>query len=147
VQRPKLRGTTEKFASRLFGTGITRTNALESLVIASFVRGLSVRDVENALADALGPEAALSKSTVSTICQAIRSEYAAWCDRDLSGVVLDYLFLDASHFKMHTNAGSRCWRPGASPTRANQCSSGSRRPPRRAPTRGRTSWRAWSSAG
>ena len=106
VQRPKLRGTTEKFASRLFGTGITRTNALESLVIASFVRGLSVRDVENALADALGPEAALSKSTVSTICQAIRTEYSAWCDRDLSGVVLDYLFLDASHFKMHTGAGS-----------------------------------------
>ena len=67
VQRPKLRGTTEKFASRLFGTGVTRTNALESLVIASFVRGLSVRDVENALADALGPEAALSKSTVSVI--------------------------------------------------------------------------------
>lgn len=106
VRRPKLRGTNEKFASRLFGTHVTRTNALESLVIASFVRGLSVRDVENALADALGPEAALSKSTVSTICQAIRTEYAAWCERDLSGVVLDYLFLDASHFKMHTNAGS-----------------------------------------
>jgi transposase-like protein len=96
VQRPKLRGTTEKFASRLFGTHVTRTNALESLVIASFVRGLSVRDVENALADALGPEAALSKSTVSTICQAIRTEYATWRERELSGVVLDYLLLDAS---------------------------------------------------
>src|SRR5690606_40888522 len=71
------------------------------LVIASFVRGLSVRDVEGALADALGPEAALSKSTVSTICQAIVAEYDAWCRRDLSGVELDYLFLDASHFKMH----------------------------------------------
>jgi putative transposase len=105
IARPKLRGTTEKFASRLFGTGVTRTNALESLVIASFVRGLSVRDVEGALADALGPEAALSKSTVSTICQAIIVEYDAWCRRDLSGIELDYLFLDASHFKMHD--GSR----------------------------------------
>jgi putative transposase len=28
---------------------VTETNALESLVIASFVRGLSVRDVEAAL--------------------------------------------------------------------------------------------------
>jgi putative transposase len=46
VERPKLRGTTEAFASRLFGTGVTKTNALESLVIAGFVRGLSVRDVE-----------------------------------------------------------------------------------------------------
>lgn len=101
IARPKLRGTTEKFASRLFGIGVTRTHALETLVIASFVRGLSVRDVEGALADALGPEAALSKSTVSTICQAIVAEYDAWCRRDLSGVELDYLFLDASHFKMH----------------------------------------------
>ncbi|MGW0825284.1 IS256 family transposase [Streptomyces sp. NPDC002845] len=101
VARPKLRGTTEKFASRLFGTQATRTNALESLVIASFVRGMSVRDVENALADALGPEAALSKSTVSAICTAIRDEFDAWRRRDLAGLRLDYLFLDASHFKMH----------------------------------------------
>ncbi|MGJ6970159.1 IS256 family transposase, partial [Streptosporangium sp. G11] len=92
------------FASRLFGTGVTRTNALETLVIASFVRGLSVRDVESALADALGPEAALSKSTVSTICQAITTEYDTWCRRDLTGVELDYLFVDASHFKMHDGA-------------------------------------------
>ena len=32
VQRPKLRGTDEAFASRLLGIGVTRTNALESLV-------------------------------------------------------------------------------------------------------------------
>src|SRR5919108_4071381 len=68
VERPKLRGTTEAFASRLFGAGVTKTNALESLVIAGFVRGLSVRDVEATLADALGAEAALSKSTVSPVC-------------------------------------------------------------------------------
>jgi putative transposase len=106
VHRPKLRGTTEAFASRLFGAGVTRTNALETLVIASFVRGMSTRDVEAALADALGSEATLSKSTVSTICQAIRAEYAAWCERPLQDVELDYLFLDASHFKMHPNAGA-----------------------------------------
>nr|WP_139043377.1 hypothetical protein [Mycobacterium lentiflavum] len=38
---------------------------MESLVIASFVGGLSVRDVEATLADALGDQAAISKSTVS----------------------------------------------------------------------------------
>jgi hypothetical protein len=46
----KLRGTSEAFASRLLGTGVTKTHALESLVIAGFVRGLSTRDVEAALA-------------------------------------------------------------------------------------------------
>jgi len=30
LQRPKLRGTTERFASVLFGAGVLRTNALEA---------------------------------------------------------------------------------------------------------------------
>lgn len=101
LERPKLRGTTTAFASRLFGKHVTRTNALESLVIASFVRGLSVRDVEATLAEALGDQAAISKSTVSTVCQAIKTEYETWTGRRLDAVMLDYLFLDASFFKMH----------------------------------------------
>jgi hypothetical protein len=40
VARPKLRGTTAALASRPFGKTITRSNALESLVIAGFVRGV-----------------------------------------------------------------------------------------------------------
>jgi transposase-like protein len=104
VARPKLRGTTERFASALFGKSIARSNALESLVIAGFVRGLSVRDVENTLADALGAEAALSKSTVSRVCQAIGDEFTTWSARRLDDLELDYLFLDASMFKMHPGA-------------------------------------------
>src|SRR5262249_57609918 len=65
LERPKLRGTTAVFASRLFGKHVTKTNALESLVIASFVRGLSVRDVEATPADALADQAAISQSTVA----------------------------------------------------------------------------------
>jgi putative transposase len=101
LARPKLRGTTEAFASRLFGAHVTKTNALESLVIASFVRGLSVRDVEATLGDALGDQAAISKSTVSAICQQLKEEYQAWAARRLDDVMLDYLFLDASFFRMH----------------------------------------------
>jgi transposase-like protein len=101
LARPKLRGTSEAFASRLFGTYVTKTNALESLVIASFVRGLSVRDVEATLADALGDQAAISKSTVSAICGQIKDEYEAWAKRRLDQITLDYLFLDASFFRMH----------------------------------------------
>lgn len=104
LYRPKVRGTNEKFASRLLGTGVTRTNALESLVIAGFVRGLSTRDVEASLAEALGPEATVSRSTVSNICQAIKSEFDQWKTRDLSKVELEYLFIDGSHFKMHPGA-------------------------------------------
>jgi transposase-like protein len=106
LERPKLRGTDEQFASRLLGAGVCRTNALESLVIAGFVRGLSVRDVEMTLADALGAEAALSKSTVSRICEAIKVEFETWGQRDLSDVALDYLYLDGSHFKFHQGSAA-----------------------------------------
>ena len=106
LARPKVRGTLEKFASRLLGKKVTRTNALESLVISGWVRGLSDRDITAALAETLGPEATVSKSTVSRICEAIRDEFAVWRTRDLSQVELDYLFVDASHFKMHDGARS-----------------------------------------
>jgi putative transposase len=42
-ERPKLRGTLESFSSRLLGKKGTKTNALESLVISGWVRGLSDR--------------------------------------------------------------------------------------------------------
>src|SRR6476646_3822368 len=106
LARPKLRGTTERFASRLFGMHVTKTNALESLVIAGFVRGLSTRDVEAALVEALGEQAAVSKSTVSRICGEIKTQFEAWSARRLDDVELDYLFLDGSHFKYHANASA-----------------------------------------
>lgn len=106
IARPKLRGTSEPFVSRLFGKGITRTNAVESLVIAGYIRGLSTRDVEATLADALGEQAALSRSTVSRICGAIKDEFDAWRSRELSDIELEYLFLDASHFRYHQGARS-----------------------------------------
>ena len=104
VRRPKLRSTLVPFASQLFGAGVTRTNALESLVIAGWVRGLSDRDVEAALAETLGPDATVSTSTMSPICERLRDEFAAWNRRRLDDIELDYLFLDGSHFRDHDGA-------------------------------------------
>ena len=140
MERPKLRGTPEAFASRLLGKHVTKTKALETLVIASFVRGLSVRDVEATLAEALGDQAAICKSTVSEVCKATRAEYQAWARRRLDEIALDYLFLDASFFRMHPGRRlSRCWPPGASPPRASPCSWGWHPGPASRPTRGPTS--------
>jgi putative transposase len=101
LKRPKLRNTTERFASSLLGKGVVRSEPLEALVISAWVRGLSDRDIEALLVEALGPEAALSKSTTSRICQRLREEFEAFRTQDLSTVELDYLFLDGSHFRMH----------------------------------------------
>jgi putative transposase len=112
--RPKLRGTTAAFASRLFGAHVTKTNARESLVIASFIRGLSVRDAGATLADALGDQAAISRPAVSAVCQAIKGEYEARAQRRLDGITLDYLFPGASFFRMHP--GSPASRAASPPT-------------------------------
>ena len=73
LERPKLRGTAEASCWRLLGLSVTRSGALEALIISSFVRGLSVRDVEATLEEALGPEAGISRSTVGRICHQIGS--------------------------------------------------------------------------
>ena len=106
LKRPKLRNSVERFASTLFGKGVVRTAPLEALVISGWVRGLSDRDIEALLAEALGPEAALSKSTASRICQRLRDDFDEFRSRDLSNINIDYLFLDGSHFKMHDGTGA-----------------------------------------
>jgi putative transposase len=104
LERPKLRSTDQRFASALLGAQVTRTNALEALVIAGFVRGLSTRDVEATLAEALGPQAALSRSTVSRICSQLAEEFTVWSTRSLAEVELDYLYLDGTCFRCHPGA-------------------------------------------
>jgi putative transposase len=104
LQRPKLRHAHAALCDQLFGQGVSRTNALETLVISCWVRGLSDRDVEAMLAEVFGEQAAVSRTTVSRICQRLRTEFDAWKRRDLSGTRIDYLYLDGSFFKMHPKA-------------------------------------------
>jgi putative transposase len=104
VQRPKLRHAHAALCERLFGQGVSRTNALETLVISCWVRGLSDRDVEATLAEVFGQDATISRTTVSRICQRLRAEFDAWKRRDLQGAKIDYLYLDGSFFKMHPKA-------------------------------------------
>ena len=101
LQRPKLRHAHAALCDQLFGANVSRTNALETLVISCWVRGLSDRDVEAMLAEVFGEQATISRSTVSRICQRLRAEFDAWRRRDLTGTRIDYLYLDGSFFKMH----------------------------------------------
>jgi putative transposase len=104
VQRPKLRHAHAALCDRLFGQGVSRTNALETLVISCWVRGLSDRDIEATLAEVFGEQATISKTTVSRVCQRLRAEFDTWKRRDLSATRIDYLYLDGSFFKMHPKA-------------------------------------------
>ncbi len=100
LERPRVRDASRLgFESELLGKGVVRTHALEALVVCSFLRGLSVRDVEAALAETFG-EQVVSKSTVSRICMKTRERYRAWCERDLAEHDLVYCFLDAIYLKL-----------------------------------------------
>jgi transposase-like protein len=100
LERPRVRDASKLgFESKLLGKGVARTHALESLVICSFLRGLSVRDVEAALAEFF-EEAVISKSTVARVCRETAERYRAWCARRLEAHDLVYLFLDAIYLKL-----------------------------------------------
>src|SRR5205823_11465220 len=95
VEIPQVREAAEPFVSALFphSTKLLRTRPLEAMVVGAFVRGLSMRDVESLCEEAgLGK---LSKSTASRICQELRERFEQVKRRDLYGVGLVALFLDA----------------------------------------------------
>jgi len=72
---------------------VIRTRPLEALIIGSYVRRLSDRDIES-----LAEEAELghvSESTVSRICRELRDRYTAFCNKSLADINVMALFLDA----------------------------------------------------
>ena len=100
IERPRLREVSKlAFESRIVGKGIARTYALETLVICSFLRGLSVRDVEAALQETFD-QPVISKSTVSRVLEDTRERYRVWCRRRLDEHDLVYLYLDAIYLKL-----------------------------------------------
>jgi len=140
LERPRLRNVSQlDFASRVVGKGVARTHALEALVVASFLRGLSVRDVEAALKEAFD-EPVVSKSTVSRICQETAERYRAWCSRRLEQHDLVYLSTRSTSSYAPTMSPPRaCWSPGASRSRARRSCSDFSLEAARATSRGSTS--------
>jgi putative transposase len=95
IAMPQVRNTAERFVSRVIPDtkAVVRTRPLEALVIGSYVRGLSDRDIESLAQEAgLGQ---ISKSTVSRICRELRDRYKAFCSKSWHDLNLLALFLDA----------------------------------------------------
>src|SRR5215207_3335926 len=95
IAMPQVRNTAERFVNQVIPDtrAVVRTRPLEALIIGSYVRGLSDRDIES-----LAKEAELghvSKSTVGRICRELRDRYAAFCNKSLADINVMALFLDA----------------------------------------------------
>jgi len=104
VERPQVRDTEEPFQSRLWQLLKQRTPALENLIIESYVRGLSTRDVEDLFSDTEG-HSLISKEGVSELTDQLWDDYQAFCQRDLSVFDIEYLFVDAVFESMRLQIG------------------------------------------
>ncbi|MDZ7272203.1 MAG: IS256 family transposase [candidate division KSB1 bacterium] len=104
VWRPQVRDVAEPFESRLWTFLRGHSDVLQRLVAEMYARGLSARDIEEALTDATGT-CLLSRSAVSEITEALWEEYEAFVTRDLSGYELEYLFLDGIYETLRQQGG------------------------------------------
>lgn len=94
VKVPQVRDTPEPYQSRLWqGLGKT-SEVLEQIVTEMWVRGLSVRDVEEAMLTAMGAFV-LSDTSVSRVTEHLVAQYEGFRKRDLSSFDVAYLFIDA----------------------------------------------------
>lgn len=104
VDVPQLRDTYEPFSSRLREFLRGNSDVLEKLTAEMYARGLSTRDIEDALYLATG-DPLLSKSSVSRVTEILWQEYELFKERDLSNYDVIYLFLDAIYESIHRLSG------------------------------------------
>lgn len=82
VCRPQVRNTEEPFKSRLAAFFKGNTEVLEKLAVEMYARGLSTRDVEDALMEATG-DMVLSKTAVSKVTDILWKEFEEFQQRSL----------------------------------------------------------------
>lgn len=92
---PQVADRDEPFHSKVREQLSGRTEELERLVVEMYARGLSTRDIEDALRDEGTGKLLISRTAVSEVTERLWTEYEAFATRDLSEFVLAYLFVDA----------------------------------------------------
>jgi transposase-like protein len=106
VQIPQVRDAPETYRSRLMTFLRGNSDVLERLAVEMYARGLSTRDIEDALEEATG-DRLLSRTAVSQITEVLWDEYEAFAERDLSGFEVEYLFLDAVYESLRQQGGGK----------------------------------------
>jgi putative transposase len=86
-------GREEPFRSEIREHLKGRTQGLEDLAVEMLARGLSVRDIEDAIRDETG-RLLLSRTAVSELGERLWADYQEFATRDLSEYDIVYLFVD-----------------------------------------------------
>jgi len=104
VFKPQVRNSDEPFQSRLGVFLKGNSDVLQKLSLEMYARGMSTRDIEDALYEATGDQV-ISKSAVSRISEKLYEEFEAFQNRDLSVYEVEYLFLDAIYESIRKRFG------------------------------------------
>jgi len=106
IELPQVRDAIEPFSSKLKDFFRGNTDCLEKLTAEMYARGLSTRDIEDALLEATG-DLILSKSSVSKVTEILWEEFELFKERNLSSFEVEYLFLDAIYESVRRLSGMK----------------------------------------
>ena len=99
LEVPQIRESLERFESLWLRAIGKRSERLVELVPLLYVKGMSQRDIESALVEALGVQGT-GRSVINEVCRSLRADFARWQERSLEKEQPMYLFLDGTYLKL-----------------------------------------------
>ncbi len=99
VRRPRVRGTEERFESKIIPYFKRRSKEVGQLLPELYLHGLAKGDFELALRGLLGEGAPLSAASIGRLKAKWQIEYEEWKKRDLSKLELVYQWADGIYVK------------------------------------------------
>lgn len=99
LRRPRVRGLTQRFESRLLPFFQRKTPGVAQLLPELYLHGLASGDLDRALRGLLGEHAPLSPATLARLKAEWQQEYDAWNQRSLSELPVVYLWVDGIYVK------------------------------------------------
>ncbi len=99
VRRPRVRGTEEKFESKIIPFFKRRSKEVGQLLPELYLHGLAKGDFDMALRGLLGEGAPLSASAIDRLKAKWQLEYEGWKHQDLSSVDVVYQWADGIYVK------------------------------------------------
>jgi transposase-like protein len=110
IQAPRVHDRREgrRFTSAILPPWARRSPKVTEVLPVLYLRGISTRDFEPALAEFFGSEAGLSASTIQRLTREWSAELSAFQQRDLSHVDYVYLWADGVHFNIRLEQDRLC---------------------------------------
>jgi transposase-like protein len=110
IQVPRVHDRREgrRFTSAILPPWARRSPKVTEVLPVLYLRGISTKDFEPALAEFFGSEAGLSASTIQRLTREWSAELGAFHQRDLSQVDYVYLWADGVHFNTRLEQDRLC---------------------------------------